>query len=202
MSDQEKRVWSGCELRVDGDDKSMRLRGYAAVFDLPSENLGGFIETIAPGTFARALKEEQDVRALVEHDGGLNTLARTTNDTLSLVEDDKGLAVTINVADTQQGRDAVALVRRGDISQMSFAFKAQREEWEFNDDEPDKRTLLDVDLFDVSLVTFPAYPDTTIAQRSAEAMKAERVAAIAATRNRHTVARRKLCRQRLDILSR
>jgi HK97 family phage prohead protease len=161
------------EARID-QGEGAKLAGYAALFNKPTEIMPGFNERIAPGAFARALREKQDVRALVDHENS-KVLGRTTAGTLELSENRKGLKTVILPPDTQVGRDIVTSVTRGDIDQMSFAFRAVKETWEDHKDGSSTRTLEDVDLFDVSIVTFPAYPDTTVAVRSYEERKAKLV---------------------------
>jgi len=164
----ERRVYN-VEMRVtknaDGQDV---LDGYSAVFARDSENLGGFVERIVPGAFAKVL--DDDVRALFNHDSNL-ILGRTTANTLSLSEDKTGLHSEIIPPDTNAGRDIVVSVKRGDITHQSFAFSIAPggDRWE---DFPGGRTVRTITeigkLYDVSPVTFPAYPDTTIAARSLE----------------------------------
>lgn len=170
---------AGVELRQDDGKPLPTLVGYAAVFDTDSELLGFFRERIAPGAFRRAIEEKQDVRALVDHTGGLMTIGRSTRGTLRLQEDDKGLRVEIDPPQTQAGRDVVELVRRGDLSQMSFGFRAVKDEWlmpgENGHEGLPLRVLRDVDLFDVSVVSFPAYPDTSVAVRALRRLCAEAV---------------------------
>lgn len=176
---RETRFCPVVELRAEGEGKETKLVGYAAVFDKPSERMWGwendFVEYIAPGAFTRTLADKDDVRANVNHRGGMDMLGRTPT-TLKLSEDSVGLRAEITPPDTQTGRDVVELVRRGDLKQMSFAFESRGEKFEKSKvkGEPDKRTIIDAKLFDVSIVDFPAYPDTSIAVRSFEAaFKAE-----------------------------
>ena len=165
----ERRVFP-VEVRVKRDaDGKPQIVGHAAVFDSLSEDLGGFREKIAPGAFKRALKEQQDVRALFNHDPNV-VLGRTKNGTLRLEEDDDGLLSEIDPPDTQVARDLMVSMERGDVDQMSFGFVTKKDEWE-ETEGGDIRTLLDVDLYDVSPVTFPAYPDTDVAVRSHEAWR-------------------------------
>jgi HK97 family phage prohead protease len=164
----ERRTWSVDELRVDGETDSPRIIGHAAVFNMLSENLGGFREQIAPGAFAKTLGG--DVRALFNHDPNY-PLGRTKANTLRLTEDSKGLAVEIDPPDTAQARSVVEALRRGDVSQMSFGFRTIRDEWENRPNGDVIRTLLEVKLFDVSPVTFPAYTQTDAAVRSLEAWR-------------------------------
>jgi HK97 family phage prohead protease len=104
------------------------------------------------------------VRALFNHDPNF-ILGRTVAKTLSLAEDSKGLKVEITPPDIQWANDLVASISRKDISQMSFGFRVVKDQWEEKEDE-NIRTLLDVDLFDVAPVTFPAYKGTSIQSRS------------------------------------
>lgn len=137
------------------------FRGHAAVFDSESEDLGGFVETIARGAFRRALADEPDVRALFNHDSNY-VLGRTTNGTLRLGEDPRGLVAEFEAPDTQYARDLRELVKRGDVNQMSFAFTVARDDWRERPDGTIHRRVLEVDrLYDVSLVTTPAYPETS-----------------------------------------
>jgi HK97 family phage prohead protease len=145
------------------DDGTMRLRGYAAVFNDASVPLP-FKETIAPGAFRKTLSETPDVRLLINHEG--LPLARTKNGTLTLTEDDRGLFMDAVIADTSEGRDLYKLVERGDVDQMSFAFRVIRQKWS---EDRSTRTLTEVSLADgdVSVVTYPAYPTTSVEAREA-----------------------------------
>lgn len=152
------------ELRVEGEGKETRIKGYAAKFNKWSENLGFFREKIAPGAFERVLA--QDVRCLKNHDPNL-ILGRTINKTLSLTQNSVGLQFDNLMPDTTTGRDTAEEIRRGDITGCSFAFTVSKDEW-FEDEEHNiTRTINEVDsLFDVGPVTYPAYPDTSVAVRS------------------------------------
>ena len=167
------------------------IRGHAAVFESFSDPIAGmFVERIQRGAFARAIKEKQDVRALLNHDPNI-ILGRTKSGTLRLAEDRAGLMVEIDPPDTAAARDVMISIRRGDIDQMSFAFRAVTELWSAgggpNDEEV--RDLIDVDLFDVSPVAFPAYPETDVAVRSCEMWRRERVHDAAILRLRLALAR-------------
>lgn len=148
------------------------IEGYAAVFNQPSEDLGGFIEYIAPGAFTDSIKND-DVRALIDHDTGLSTIGRTSAGTLELSEDKHGLKYRVQPPDTSAGRDIVELIRRGDIAESSFAFVAKDDEWKTVDGQ-EIRTVLKAKVYDVSPVTFAAYEqtDVSVAQRSMAAHKA------------------------------
>lgn len=153
------------ELRVlDLEGEKPKIEGYAAVFNKRSEVLFGmFQEQIEPGFFAPALK--QDVRALWNHNAD-KPLGRTRAKTLELAEDERGLRVVIDPPDTQTGRDALESIRRGDVTQMSFGFMVKEggDEWTTEKNGLRLRTLKAGGcdrLFDVSPVTFPAYPQTS-----------------------------------------
>ena len=172
----ERRAFAAARgLRIERrEGKAPMLAGHAAVFNQLSENLGGFREQIKPGAFADALAD--DVRALFNHDPNF-ILGRSTNGTLRLKEDDIGLAVEIDVPDTSSVRDQVlAPIERGDVSQMSFGFavKPGGQDWAEDDEGRLIRTLTAVRLFDVSPVTFPAYPQTDIAMRSLDLWRTKR----------------------------
>jgi hypothetical protein len=166
----ERRTYSVRDVEARNDDSGMRLAGYAAVFNDASVPLP-FKESIAPGAFRKTLAETPDVRMLINHEG--LPVARTKNDTLKLYEDERGLRFEADLADTQEGRDIYELVKRGDVDQMSFAFRVIRQKW--NDDRS-RRVLTEVSLADgdISVVTYPAYPTTTVEAREhlKEAIKA------------------------------
>ncbi|HKQ02645.1 MAG TPA: HK97 family phage prohead protease [Actinomycetes bacterium] len=167
MNEPETRaIAGGLELREEAG-KRPRLKGYAAVFDSKSVDLGGFIEVVKPGAFKRALEKGQDVRALVNHNPDLIIGRSGKTGSLTMMEDDRGLLVEIEPPDTQAGRDVIENVKSGVLDGMSFAFRAVTEKWDTKG-KPAFRELLDVDLFDVSVVAFPAYPKTRVAVRSLE----------------------------------
>jgi len=166
MTNLERRVVMTSELglRHEGDGLPV-IAGYAAVFDSLSEDLGGFRERIKVGAFTRSLREGADVRALVDHDPS-KILGRNLAGTLRIKPNAKGLFVEIDAPDTTVGRDIQKSIKRGDVNGMSFAFFTRTDEWHMEDGEA-IRELLDVDLQDVSVVTYPAYPATDVAVRSA-----------------------------------
>lgn len=168
--DIERRITvaAGMEVRAAEGDQPARLVGYAAVFGDLSENLGGFRERIAPGAFAKSLGG--DVRALFNHDANL-ILGRNKAKTLTIREDQRGLLVEITPPDTAYARDLMVSVARGDVDQMSFGFRTKKDDWEENDKGELIRTLIEVEVFDVSPVVFPAYPTTEIAVRSMDQWK-------------------------------
>jgi Escherichia/Staphylococcus phage prohead protease len=145
----------------------------------------GFWEEIAPGAFDRAVTED-DVRFLVDHDPG-KVLARTSNATLRLTSDKKGLGVDADMADVSYARDLVVLLERGDLGEMSFAFVPGTEEWSTLKDGTDLRRLVDfAQVLDVSCVAFPAYAGTEAAMRAVEARRTD------ATKERLLALRRRL----------
>lgn len=166
----ERRTYAADELRVDGDDDNPKLVGHAAVFDQKAELWPGFSEIVAPGAFSKSLGN--DVRALFNHNPDI-VLGRTRSKTLRLAEDAQGLAVEISPPPTTAARDVVEMIRRGDVSQMSFGFRTVKDRWERDEEGNVTRTLIEVELFDVSPVTFPAFPQTDVALRSLEAWQAE-----------------------------
>jgi HK97 family phage prohead protease len=162
MKKIERRTFTVRDVEArQADDGTMRLSGYAAVFNDSSVPLP-FKESIAPGAFRKTLSETPDVRLLVNHSG--LPLARTKNGTLNLTEDDRGLYFSAELADTQESRDIHTLIARGDVDQMSFAFRVIRQKWS---EDRSRRVLTEVSLSDgdVSVVTYPAYPTTSVEAR-------------------------------------
>lgn len=143
------------------------IEGYFAVFNSDYEIWDDAIETIAPTAFNNSMSN--DVRALINHDTTL-VIGRTTNKTLELKTDSRGLwgRIRINPKDSD-AMNIHARVERGDVTQCSFGFFIRGEETEFLEDGKIKWTLTDVDLFEVSCCTFPAYEETTISARKRDA---------------------------------
>jgi|LUMP01.1.fsa_nt_gb HK97 family phage prohead protease len=165
--DKEIRTFNveNLELRQEGEDNV--VVGYGSVFNTLSNELGGFREIISEGAFDGRL--EDDVRFLINHDG--LPLARTTNGTLRLSTDERGLKYEAKVANTSLGRDLIELMRNGTINQSSFAFVVEDDSWEVKDGM-NVRTINKVSrLYDVSAVTYPAYEEASVALRSMEAWK-------------------------------
>lgn len=162
----ERRFVDGA-LELRDEDEALTFRGYAAVFDRETDIGGMFRERVARGAFAKTI-QEADVRLLYNHDPD-SVMARTTNGTLRLEEDERGLRVTASLqpedADVQR---LVPKLRAGHVSQMSFGFRAVKDEWD-ESQTPPLRTLREVALYDVSAVTFPAYPGTEAQIRDAAA---------------------------------
>ena len=159
------------------DGEPTKIGGYAAVFNKLSDDLGGFREKIDPGFFSNVLGD--DVRALFNHDDNM-VLGRTKNDTLTLEQDDKGLKVSITPPDTTYARDLLSLMERGDVNQMSFQWITAEggDSWDESNLKKVVRTLLPngcSSLWDVSPVTFPAYPQTKAGLRSSKQMYIEHI---------------------------
>lgn len=159
--------------KAEDDPESRRVSGYAAVFGSSSLPLmdwdhGEFEEVIDRNAFDGVI-EQSDVFAVLNHDNSRGVLGRSINGTgsLSLSVDDHGLRYEFDAPRTALGDELLEGLRRGDITASSFAFNVQDERWEEQEDKTYKRTILKVGrLYDVSPVYNPAYPDTSVAQRS------------------------------------
>jgi len=145
------------------------LVGYAATFNQPYP-VESVMETIDRSAFDRTLREMPDVFALIGHDQS-RVIARTKNGTLALQPDQRGLRVTISPVDTQESRDAFALVSSGTIDAMSFGFRVKDQKFDRRDGAV-HRLITDVDLFEVSLVAFPANPEARLSQRARDLARA------------------------------
>ncbi|MGG5740477.1 HK97 family phage prohead protease [Bacillus cereus group sp. IBL03679] len=142
------------------EEKPSMITGYAAVFNSKTSIGGWFDEVIEPGAFARSLSENADIRALFNHNWD-NVLGRTKSGTLRLEEDERGLKFEIELPNTSTGRDLVESMDRGDINQCSFGFWITEETWDYNV-EPALRTINEVELYEISVVSIPAYDDTEV----------------------------------------
>lgn len=152
-------------LRTDGEPT---VSGYAALYNTETVIAGFFRERIAPGAFKSALAGEDDVRALFNHDSNI-VLGRTKSGTLKLSDTKKGLRYDIELnPDDPEAMSVRAKIRRGDVSGSSFGFIVLGEEWQEPKDKRDLplRTITEMELFDVSPVTFPAYPQTSVTART------------------------------------
>lgn len=196
MKDLERRAFPvKVEIRSD-EGRPPKLVGYAAVFNSLSDELGRFREQIRPGAFANSIKTS-DIRALWNHNPDY-VLGRNRAGTLSLAEDEKGLKIEITPPDTTWARDLMESIRRGDVDQMSFGFRTKMDEWDERDEKNVIRTLLEVELFDVSPVTYPAYPATNIGVRSVKEIFETRAAAQASVKAAEIEARKS--QERVDRL--
>jgi uncharacterized protein len=171
MPEYEIRVGGDLSLETRGVQRV--IRGYAMVWNRLSENLGGFREQISPEAIDRTLKDGIDLRALIDHDAS-RILGRLSAGTLRIEKDPQGLRVEIDPPATTAGQDIVESIRRRDVTGMSFAFRTLPDgaAWDFNVDPP-IRTVSDMLVREVSVVTFPAYPQTDVALRALRERKAE-----------------------------
>ncbi|MGD6964525.1 HK97 family phage prohead protease [Fictibacillus phosphorivorans] len=151
----------------DGTEKnSPVIAGYASVFNSKTSIGDYFDEVIAPGAFSRTLSENGDVRALFNHNWD-KVLGRTKSGTLLLTEDERGLKFEVELPNTTSGNDLVISMDRGDINQCSFGFYATEELWDYSV-EPALRTITEAELYEISVVSIPAYEDTEVSLRSIE----------------------------------
>lgn len=151
------------EMRASSESRT--IEGYAALFGQETD-LGFFREIILPGAFNGA--DMTDVRALFNHDPNL-ILGRTASGTMTLEVDERGLKYRFEAPNTTAGNDLLEMIRRGDVSQSSFAFTVDKEDWEEERGKPALRKIEQFStLYDVSPVTYPAYTNTTVQARSAE----------------------------------
>lgn len=163
---------SKVEYRGDEGQQKPYIVGYASVFNSLSEDLGGFRELIHKDSFNDVLQD--DVRALFNHDSNL-ILGRTKAGTLTLEIDERGLKYELQVPDTTAGRDLLVSIERGDVSQSSFGFRVDEDQFDEDGDGKWVRTITKVQrLFDVSPVVYPAYPSATVARRSLDAIIEQR----------------------------
>nr|DAU86926.1 MAG TPA: prohead serine protease [Caudoviricetes sp.] len=166
----ERRVISVEKFQTREEGGKRYLDGYYSVFNEPYEVFPGWIEEIAPGAFSRTLRENKDVKVLWNHDSNI-VLGSTENRTASLQEDERGLhgPVEINEED-QDAKNAYARVNRGDVRGCSFGFDVRAMEESWDDDGIYRTRLTDVELYEVSPCTFPAYAQTSISARNKESL--------------------------------
>ena len=162
----EREIRGGIAAEIRSEDGGIRVSGYAAVFNQEADIGGMFREVIEPGAFSDAIGRD-DVVFLINHDG--LPLARTRSGTLKLAEDATGLRMeTVLDASDPDVLSIVGKMKRGDLDKMSFAFLPEVQEWDESGDTP-LRTIKRARLFDVSIVTTPAYDGTSIGLRCLEA---------------------------------
>lgn len=169
MNDLEHRTMQMSGMKIREENGKRRLEGYFSVFDQPYEVWPGWVETIAPGAFSRALASGQDVKVLWNHNPDI-VLGSTGNKTADLREDQRGLfgGVEINEQD-QDAKNAYARVDRGDVNGCSFGFEISRMEESWDEDGTYRTRILEVSpLYEVSPCTFPAYTQTSITSRAQE----------------------------------
>ena len=170
----ERRVLQTVPFQTREEDGKRYLDGYYSVFNQPYEVVSGWIEEIAPGAFSRTLREGSDVKVLWNHNTDI-VLGSTANRTAYLCEDERGLhgPVEINEED-QDAKNAYARVNRGDVRGCSFGFEIRGMEESWDDDGTYRTRLTDVELFEVSPCTFPAYTSTSISARAKEDLEKAR----------------------------
>jgi hypothetical protein len=169
MSNNERRISTAKFEVLKTAGNMTQIKGYAARFNSLSSDLGGFRERIQPGAFSNTLRDNQDVFLLYAHDMS-NVLARTTAGTLSLREDNNGLAFDATLPDTTLGRDVGVNLDNGNLDEMSFGFNVDQDDWDQTDDGDVIRSLNSVSLFEVSIVPRGAYGSAaTVSLRSAPA---------------------------------
>lgn len=164
MSELERRYQPGT-VALRGGDGVRRLGGYALKWNTLSRNLGGFVETIAPGAATKTLSERPDVLCRFQHKDDY-LLGRSASGTLRMHVDDVGLDYEVDLPDTSAGRDVGALAERGDLRHSSFAFYTVDDGWDVDEHGFPLRTLREFKLVDVAPVVDPAYLDTSSGLRS------------------------------------
>lgn len=162
MKKSEKEFRSNIELRAVENSESRTIHGFIP-YNSNSEPLP-WIERLAKGCFTKTLQESRDILGLYDHNNG-NLLARTSNGSLRFNDTDAGLEFDIDLPDTQLGRDTYEMCRSSLLSGCSFGFTAIRDEWSYEDGQ-ETRVILEARLWEVSIVSLPAYPQTNVAARS------------------------------------
>jgi HK97 family phage prohead protease len=167
MSDNKELRYFELRAEAEIDSEDLVFTGYASVFDTPyavSDSRGVYNETVNRGAFSKTLKEQDDVKFLINHDG--IPLARTKSGTLELREDEHGLFVKAQLDESNpRVAEISSALKRGDLSEMSFGFHAIKDEFS---DNGETRTLKELRLLDVSVVTWPANPATLASVRGVE----------------------------------
>jgi HK97 family phage prohead protease len=157
-------------MRADGTQGSKTLQvlgGYALKYNKMSQNLGGFVERVAPGALNKTLADGGDVLARFQHEDSY-LLGRTSAGTLRLASDDTGLDYSVDLPDTSYAHDLAALAERGDVRHSSFAFRVlpDGDDWSVTESDFPLRTITEIQLLDVAPVVNPAYMDTSSGLRS------------------------------------
>jgi len=166
MAQMEKRILHPLTVEIRArDDGQTVIEGYVVKWNQRSYVMvdwwgDKFVERVAKGAFTRSLNEKEDIKAFWNHNSDM-VLGSTKASTLELTEDDIGLRYSIIPPATTWGNDAVESIRRGDVSGTSFGFIVRKDDWEYLAEEDlYQRTLLDVDLVEISPTPLPAYPDS------------------------------------------
>src|SRR5690625_3907418 len=172
IRDKQKHIRNlGVDLQTRSENEDKVIEGYFAVFNSETELFPGAFEEIAPGSFDNTLSN--DIRALINHDTAF-VLGRNKSNTLELKVDSRGLWGSIKI--NEKDSDAVNLyerVKRGDVDNCSFGFNILKEDTDFRDDGSVKWTIREIDLHEVSIVTFPAYGETSVQARMKEVEQLE-----------------------------
>jgi HK97 family phage prohead protease len=191
-----RAIDSAMELRFASDERTGpgTATGYAARFNTWADIGGAWRERFVPGAFTRTLAHD-DILAVHSHDKG-RVVGRTGAGTLTLRQDDSGLAFENPLPDTTDGRDLSVSIDRGDIPGMSFAFIARRQEWN-EMVEPPERTIFEADLIEITYSAKPAYSDTSVGLRSLDEARKER-----RSQNFDAAARRVARKMTVDLRSR
>lgn len=174
---------SRLEVRRADEDAPIAFEGHAAVFNTPTrvrDWFGEYEEQVAAGAFRETIQVD-DIRMLFNHNPD-KPLARNTAGTLWLAEDDVGLLVRAEMLPTSYARDLAMALESGVVSQMSFGFTVIEDRWDVLDDGTERRTLLKVRLWEVSPVTFPAYPTTDAGLRAIDGAMVDALAGAVAAR--------------------
>ncbi|AJA49535.1 phage prohead protease HK97 family protein [Clostridium pasteurianum DSM 525 = ATCC 6013] len=175
MENREFRAVKDYEIRQIQDTNTTEIDGYIAKFDSPTELFQGFYEKIDRGAFDNTLKDGHNIFLLYHHDWS-KPLASTQTGTLTLSVDNVGLRFNATINDNlSYGKDAIELIKQGLISGCSFGFTCVRESNEYNaNDDSIMRTLLEVELYEGSILCIPQYEDTTVFARAKEIDSKER----------------------------
>ncbi len=160
MKKVEIRSASSFSFEARAESTDLKVTGIAAPFNSDSVDMGYYIERYAQGCFTRTLKEQPDIFALRDHKTAF-VVGRTTSKDLKFWEDDRGLNYEYIPPDTTIGQDLAKDIRAERITSCSIGFVVREEKWSVNPDKTYTRTLLDVDLWEMSFVAWPAYPETT-----------------------------------------
>lgn len=175
MENREFRQVKDYEIRQIQDSNTTEIDGYIAKFDSPTELFEGFYEKIDRGAFDNTLKDSHQIFLLYHHDWS-KPLASTRTGTLTLEVDNVGLRFNATINDNlSYGKDAIELIKQGLIQGCSFGFSCVRESNEYNsNDDSIMRTLLEVQLYEGSILCIPQYEDTTVYARCKEIAEEER----------------------------
>lgn len=170
MSQENKIEKRNFSVEIIAEKEKRNVTGHAAVYNSYSVDMGGWREIIMPGAFTRAIRSSEVVALFNHNDDQL--LGRTSSGTLKISEDSKGLFYDLNMPESRG--DLIELIERGDLTKNSFAFSVKEARWEIQDGI-ETRVIDEIDrLYDVSLVTSPAYENTDVALRSLKEFRGKR----------------------------